>query len=230
MAAVGLRGVLKRPGEAGGLELTAKTDALAVRTTSEAARGTDGGNLAPAKAHVTRLRAALEGAWHGIGVGGGALVPTLELGARHDAGDAVHSLTVTQSVGGAASGGPRSKGSVGPTRPMRSRPAVSKSASATGSPCSGRSSSRRLSLDSRPRKPIRRFGPAGGSSLREASGWRWRPAPRRTGESRRTTSPGPSTEWACGGTPSGSASSASRSPSAAPQGPPRVQWVVESPG
>ena len=88
MAAVGLRGVLVRPGEAGGLELTAKTDALAVRTSSGEGEAADGGNLAPTKAMVTRLRAGLQGTWHGLGFGGGTLVPMLELGARHDAGDA----------------------------------------------------------------------------------------------------------------------------------------------
>ena len=40
-------------------------------------------------ADVTRVRLGLEGAWHGLGTGGGgALTPRLEVGLRHDGGDA----------------------------------------------------------------------------------------------------------------------------------------------
>ena len=83
----GLRGVLVRAGADGGLELAAKSDALVVRTTSDAASGA-GGHLAASEAVVTRLRLGLEGTWHGIKAGGGALVPVLELGLRHDGDDA----------------------------------------------------------------------------------------------------------------------------------------------
>ena len=88
MGAVGVRGVaLEAPAE-GGLEVSVTSDAMAVRTSSEAARGS-GGNLAEARADVTRLRLGLEGTWRGIETQGGAtLTPSLEVGVRRDAGDA----------------------------------------------------------------------------------------------------------------------------------------------
>ena len=64
------------------------TDAMAVRTTSDALARSDG-RLAAAKADVTRLRLGLVGSWRGIGTAGGPrLVPSLEVGLRHDGGDA----------------------------------------------------------------------------------------------------------------------------------------------
>ena len=88
MGAVGTRAVaLEAPAE-GGVELSVTSDAMAVRTRSEAETG-ERGNLAEAQADVTRLRLGLEGTWRGIGADGGAtFVPTLEVGVRHDAGDA----------------------------------------------------------------------------------------------------------------------------------------------
>ncbi len=83
MGAVGLRGVAVEAPAAGGIELTVTTDALAVRTTSEKAKG-----LAAAEADVTRLRLGLEGTWRGLEAGGGTLSPRLEVGVRHDGGDA----------------------------------------------------------------------------------------------------------------------------------------------
>ncbi|MDE0201872.1 MAG: hypothetical protein OXK73_05490 [Rhodospirillaceae bacterium] len=83
MAALGLRSVLTEAPPEGGLELSVTSDALAVRTTSDEVRGS-GGNLAASEAEVTRLRLGLEGTWRGLGT----LVPTLEVGARHDGGDA----------------------------------------------------------------------------------------------------------------------------------------------
>ena len=83
MGAVGLRGVaLEAPAE-GGVELAVKSDAMAVRTSSEKAAG-----LEAAAATVTRLRLGLEGTWRGLEAGGGALAPRLEVGVRHDGGDA----------------------------------------------------------------------------------------------------------------------------------------------
>ena len=90
MAAAGLRGtVLAAPPE-GGPELAVKTDALAVRTASEAVAGSAGagGNLAAGQGDVTRLRLGLEGTWKGLTIGTGALTPRLEIGVRHDGGDA----------------------------------------------------------------------------------------------------------------------------------------------
>ena len=87
MAAVGLRGELL-DGSEDGPTLTAKTDALIVQTASDAARGPDGGNLAAARATVTRLRLALEGLQAIPLEGGASLTPSFEIGVRHDGGDA----------------------------------------------------------------------------------------------------------------------------------------------
>ena len=87
MGALGLRGVVVEAPAEGGMELSVKTDAMAVRTTSDAASGT-GGNLAAAQADVTRLRLGLQATWHGVAAGGGTLTPTMEVGVRHDGGDA----------------------------------------------------------------------------------------------------------------------------------------------
>ena len=71
-----------------GNRVTGKTDALIVQTASGAASGSDGGNLAAARATVTRLRLGLEGArLFSLGAGG-ALTPSFEIGMRHDGGDA----------------------------------------------------------------------------------------------------------------------------------------------
>ena len=88
MAAAGARGVLVPAPEAGGLELSARTDAQLVRMTSEAAHGSDGGNLAATQADTSRLRVMLEGSRAFALEGGGALTPSLEAGLRHDGGDA----------------------------------------------------------------------------------------------------------------------------------------------
>lgn len=83
MGAAGLREVLVRAPETGGPELAAKTDAMAVRTTTAKAAG-----LASSDAEVTRLRLGLEGSWAVRFEGGAALTPSLEIGARSDGGDA----------------------------------------------------------------------------------------------------------------------------------------------
>ena len=87
MGAVGLRGTLVEAPETGGIELGVKTDAMAVRTRSAAVTG-ERGNLAGATAEVTRLRLGLEGARPFRFAGGAALTPSLEVGVRHDGGDA----------------------------------------------------------------------------------------------------------------------------------------------
>ena len=83
MGAVGVRGVALEAPAGGGPELAVKTDALGVRTTSAGTRG-----LAASEADVTRLRLGLEGTWQGLVIGTGTLAPSLELGVRHDGGDA----------------------------------------------------------------------------------------------------------------------------------------------
>ena len=86
MAAAGGRGeLLEAPGDAGGPALALVSDAMFVRT--ESSKG-EGGNLAAASADVTRLRLALDGSWRFVLAGDAALTPSLEVGVRHDGGDA----------------------------------------------------------------------------------------------------------------------------------------------
>ena len=98
MAAAGLRGVVVRAPAEGGPEVSVETDALAVRTRSEALR-TDVGNLAAATGDATRLRFGLEGTWHGLSVAGGKLEPRLEFGVRHDGGDAETGFALDAGAG-----------------------------------------------------------------------------------------------------------------------------------
>ena len=44
--------------------------------------------MAAAEADVTRLRLGLQATWHGVAAGGGTLTPSVEIGVRHDGGDA----------------------------------------------------------------------------------------------------------------------------------------------
>ncbi len=88
LAAAGVRGVVVAAPPDGGPELAVKTDALAVRTSSDAVTGGAGGSLAAATADVTRVRLGLEGTWRGLALGTGTLAPRLEVGVRHDGGDA----------------------------------------------------------------------------------------------------------------------------------------------
>ena len=83
MGAVGLRGELVEAPAAGGPALAVKTDALGVRTTTARVRG-----LNATGADVTRLRLGLEGTWAVRFDGGAGLTPSLEIGVRHDGGDA----------------------------------------------------------------------------------------------------------------------------------------------
>ncbi len=84
MAAAGLRGDLLAPSAEGtGPSLALVSDALWVQTASEKTR-----DLAASESDVSRLRLGLEGSWGLALAGGGNIVPKLELGARHDGGDA----------------------------------------------------------------------------------------------------------------------------------------------
>ena len=84
MAAAGLRGdLLQAPQEGSGPALAVTSDALWTRTSSEKTR-----DLAASESDVTRLRVGLEGSYHVAMEDGASLVPKLELGARHDGGDA----------------------------------------------------------------------------------------------------------------------------------------------
>ena len=99
MAAAGLRGVLLDPESGSGFQLTGKTDAMIVQTASGRGRSADGGNLAPARATVSRLRLGLEGS-RPIRLGGGAiLTPSLEIGVRHDGGDAETGFGLDLGIG-----------------------------------------------------------------------------------------------------------------------------------
>ncbi len=93
MAAAGMRSDLLVPaapgtgsgadGAGSGPAMALTSDALWTRTTSEKTR-----DLAASESDTTRLRLGLEGSYRMALEGGGSLVPKLEVGARHDGGDA----------------------------------------------------------------------------------------------------------------------------------------------
>ena len=99
MGALGLRGEVVPAEEAGDIELAVKTDAMWVRTESDAARSSTGGNLEAASGDVSRVRVALEGSRAFAAGPGATLTPTVELGLRHDAGDAETGTGVEVAAG-----------------------------------------------------------------------------------------------------------------------------------
>ena len=95
MAAAGLRGaLLEAPGEGSGPALALTSDALWARTASERTR-----DLAASSSDVTRLRLGLEGSYRLALEGDSHLTPALELGARHDGGDAETGLGIELGAG-----------------------------------------------------------------------------------------------------------------------------------
>ena len=70
-----------------------KSDALWTRTTSERTA-----EMARADADARRLRLVLNAAWP-FGFGGGTLTPSVELGLRHDGGDAETGVEVGAGLG-----------------------------------------------------------------------------------------------------------------------------------
>ena len=82
LAAAGGRGALLEADGTGGMDLALETDAFFVETESEAVS-----NEGDTTAEASRLRLALEGS-RAFETGGGVLTPGLELGLRHDGGDA----------------------------------------------------------------------------------------------------------------------------------------------
>ena len=88
LAAVGARGDLLTPAEAGGFALALKADAFWVRTESDAVRASAFGNLEAARGDSSRMRAMLDGSRTFALAGGATLAPSVELGLRHDGGDA----------------------------------------------------------------------------------------------------------------------------------------------
>ena len=84
MAAAGVRGdLLQAPEEGSGPALALTSDALWARTSSDKTR-----DLAASDSDATRLRLGLEGSYRVALDGEASLVPKLEIGARHDGGDA----------------------------------------------------------------------------------------------------------------------------------------------
>ena len=99
MAAVGLRGTLLPDGGGEGLTLTGKTDAMVVQTASGQGQGSDGGNLEAARATVTRLRLGVEASRPALFESGATLTPSLEVGVRHDGGDAETGFGLDLGIG-----------------------------------------------------------------------------------------------------------------------------------
>ena len=83
MGAFGGRGILLSAADSGGFQLATRTDAMLTRTTSDAVAGMASGD---AEAH--RLRLVLEGSRGFTWAEGRRLTPTMEVGLRHDWGDA----------------------------------------------------------------------------------------------------------------------------------------------
>ena len=97
MAAAGTRGELVAAG-AGGFGLAFKADALWVDTGTE---GVDGpaGRLAATEAAVTRFRTAMEGSAGFVLAGRMSLAPSVEVGLRHDGGDAETGVGIDVGAG-----------------------------------------------------------------------------------------------------------------------------------
>ena len=83
MVAAGARSEVLRLPRLGGITLAVETDARLTRTTTGATA-----DLPATDASVWQLRLGLEGSRHVALEGGGALRPSIELGLRHDGGDA----------------------------------------------------------------------------------------------------------------------------------------------
>ena len=88
LAATGVRGDLVTPAEPGGFALALKADAFWVRTESDRVTVSEFGSLMGARGESSRVRAVLDGSRTFSFASGAALTPKLELGVRHDAGDA----------------------------------------------------------------------------------------------------------------------------------------------
>ena len=88
LVAMGGRGELLTPAEAGGFALALKADAFWVGTKSDRVKASAFGSLAGARGESSRVRAVLDGSRTFSFASGAALTPSLELGVRHDAGDA----------------------------------------------------------------------------------------------------------------------------------------------
>ena len=85
MGAVGVRGTLLEPSlSQGGVALAVSSDVLWTRVDTAAVAG----RMVATAADASRLRLVLEGSRPIILTAGGSLIPSLEVGLRHDGGDA----------------------------------------------------------------------------------------------------------------------------------------------
>ena len=95
LGALGARGALLRPDEAGGLDVAVRADAFLAQTEWEKVS-----NEGDTQADASRLRVILEGS-RAFALGGGSVLkPGLELGLRHDGGDAETGTGTGIEVGG----------------------------------------------------------------------------------------------------------------------------------
>ena len=88
MAAAGVRGTLLKPASPNDLKIGVRSDFTWSQTQSEAATSVSCGNLEAAQVGTIRTRLAVDGARTWELNPGRTLTPSLELGLRHDAGDA----------------------------------------------------------------------------------------------------------------------------------------------
>ena len=88
LAAAGVRGDLLTPEAAGGFALALKADAFWVRTESDRVTASRFGGLMDARGESSRVRAMLDGSRTFSLAGGATLASSVELGVRHDGGDA----------------------------------------------------------------------------------------------------------------------------------------------
>ena len=83
MGAVGIHGTLLEASPQGGLQLALRSDVLWLRMDAAAVE-----DMVATEADVSRLRLVLEGSRPFALAAGGQLIPSLEVGLRHDGGDA----------------------------------------------------------------------------------------------------------------------------------------------
>ena len=88
MGALGARGTMLSPSEAGGIELALRSDAFWVRMTSDETRSETAGDLADIRTNASRVRLFIEAEREFAVRGEGTLTPSFEVGVRHDGGDA----------------------------------------------------------------------------------------------------------------------------------------------
>ena len=88
VGAVGLYGTVLSPSEAQGFELAVRSDAFWTRMSSDAVRLGTGGRLAASDADASRLRLVVAATRTFALAAGGTLTPSLDVGVRHDGGDA----------------------------------------------------------------------------------------------------------------------------------------------